>query len=411
MNGQFRHQASLVLNVVLVVTVALLAMRKLAHASAPSAIKRGPAITANDSSPQKFATETPLFNPQPKLPQYADIASESDRRRSIIDRLRDMGVPNDALALVARVDSDVQWESRFEACRGDRDKLTAVQLDMDLSKDAEMRAALGEAGFKQWDQKTMLWEAMSTAVEVTPAESSAIYAAKKKLQQRELELEQAQVKGTMDGAEIDAAQNKAYSEYNQQLKEVLGEDRYAKSQQLDDAFAAGNLKYTLTKAGVNPDDSQFQELFKAEQEWSKSQLKLDAAAPDYLAQLKALDDARNQEYQKVLGADTFNTLQKKDDPGYSQMKQYETLWGLDDNKVDYVYNTMKTYEKSVRDYQAQMNWLQAQGQKVDWNAANQHLQQLTDQTGQAIQTYLGQYSFNKLQRNHLFQFNPTQPTQ
>jgi hypothetical protein len=411
MNGEFRHQASLLLNIVLTLTVGLLAMHKFARASAPPALKANPSLTTNEGRPRKMPGESPLFTSQPRLPQYADIASASDRRRWIIDQLRAMGVPNDALALVARVDFDLQWESRFQACGGDRGKLAAVQLDMDLSKDAEMRAALGEAGFKQWDQKNMLWEAMSIAVDVTPSERGAIYALKKKLQQRELELEKAQVNGTMDGAEIDAAQDKAYSEYNQQLKDALGEERYAKSQQLDDAFASGNLKYTLAKAGINPDDSQFYELFKAEQQWNKSQLKLDAASPDYAAQLKALDDARNQEYQKVLGAEDFDTLQKKEDPGYSQMKQYESLWGLDDNKVDYVYNTMKNYEKSVRDYQARMSALQAQGQKVDWDGANQHLQQLTYQTGQAIQNHLGDYSFNKLQRNHLFQFNPTQPTQ
>jgi hypothetical protein len=322
-----------------------------------------------------------------------------------------MGVPNDTLALVARVDFEVQWENRFEACRGDRNKLAAVQLEMDMNKDAEMRAALGEADFKQWDQKSMLWEAMSTEVEVTPSETDAIYALKKKLQQRRLELEQAGVNGTMDDAEINNAQNKAYSEYNQQLKAVLGEDRYAKSQQLDDAFAAGNLRYTLAKAGLNPDDSQFQELFKAEQDVNKSQLKLDPTSDDYAAQAKALDDARDQQYRQTLGTEVFDTLQKEQDPGYCQMKKYGTLWGLDDNKIDYVYNAMKNYEQSVQAYQTQANGLQAQGRKVDWDAVNKNLQQLTDQTGQTLQSYLGQYSFNKLQRNHLFLFNPTQSSQ
>jgi hypothetical protein len=271
-----------------------------------------------------------------------------------------------------------------------------------------MRAALGEEGFKRWDVKKMLWEAMSTEVTVTSSESDAIYAAKKKLEQRELELEQAKVKGSMDDAAINDAEDKAYAEYNQQLKAVLGDDRYAKSQQLDDAFAARNLRYTLTRNGVNPDDSQFQALFKAEQDYSQSQIKLDSSAPDYPAQLKALNDARDQQYRQVLGADAYDIFQKEQDPGYSRMKKYETLWGLDDSKADYVYNTMKSYEKSVQDYQAQLSALQAQGQKVDWDGAKQHLQQLTDQTGQTLQNYLGQNSFDKLQRNHLFLFKPTQ---
>ena len=89
-----------------------------------------------------------------------------------------------------------------------------------------------------------------------------------------------------------------------------------------------------------------------------------------------MNDARDQEYQRVLGTDAFNSLQEQQDPGYSQMKKYETLWGLDDSKIDYVYGTMNQYAKSVQDYQAQVSALQAQGQSVDWDAVNNYLQQL-----------------------------------
>jgi hypothetical protein len=407
MSSEFRHQVSLALNVVLAVTIVVLALHNLGRASAPSEIS--PGKMTNEVNPAKMTNETPAFTEKSKLPRFADFASASDRRRWMVDRLRAMGVPNDVLALVARVDFEVQWDSRFKECRGDRDKLAAVQRDMDMSQDAEMRAALGEAGFKQWDQKNMLWEAMSTKVDVTPAEADAVYDLKKKLQQRELELEQAKVNGTMDDAQISDASAKAYSEYNQQMKALLGDDRYAKSQQQDDAFVAGNLRYALVKDGVNPSDSQFQELFQAEQQWNKSLSELDSSSPDYAAQYKALNAARDHEYQQVLGADAFNTYQEQQDPGYSQMKKYETLWGLDNTKIDYVYNTMKNYENSMQDYQAQISALQAQGQNVD--AMNQKLQQITDQTGQALQNYLGQDSFNKLQRNHLFLFNKTQSPQ
>jgi len=407
MSSEFRHQASLLLNVFLVIAVGLLAVHKLARASAPPPVQAVHETTIKEVSLRKTPNAPPLVN-QPLTPRYANIASALERRRWIIDQLRAIGVPDDTLALVARVDFDVEWEGRFAACGVDRDKLAAAQLEMDMSKDAEMRAALGEEGFQRWDHKNMLWEAMSTAVAVSPSESDAIYASKKKLQQRELELEQAKVNGTMDDAAINEAEDKAYAEYNQQLKTVLGDERYAKSQQLDDAFAAGNLRYTLNKNGVNLDDAQFQELFKAEQNLNKSELKLDPSSPDYLAQLKALNDARDQQYRQLLGVDAYNTFQKEQDPGYSQMKKYETVWGLDDSKVDYVYNAMKSYEKSVQDYQARMSALQAQGQNVDWGGVNKHLQELTDQTGQTLQNYLGQESFDKLQRNHLFLFKPTQ---
>ena len=86
------------------------------------------------------------------------------------------------------------------------------------------------------------------------------------------------------------------------------------------------------------------------------------------------------------------------------MKKYEILWGLDDKKIDYVYDAMKQYQKKVEDYQVQVLALQAQGQNVDRNAANKNLQQLAEQTQQALQDQLGQDSFNKLQRNRVLRW-------
>ena len=401
MSSEFRRRTPLALNIVLTVAVAALAVHKLSRSPVPSEVR--PEEMTNETSRGEMSNEAPVFTEQPKLPRYGDFASATDRRRWLVDQLRAMGVPNDMLALVAREDFEAQWDGRFKKCGSDRDKLAAVQLEMDLSKDTQMRAALGDAGFKQWDQANMLWEAMNTRVDVTPAEAGELYGLKKKLQQRELELEQAKANGTMDDAEIDDASDKAHSEYNRQMKSLLGDDRYAKSQQTDDAFAAGNLQYSLAKDGVNPTDSQFQELFQALQQWNKSLSELDPYSPDYAARYQALNAALDQDYQQVLGSNVFAAYQERQDPGSGQMKKYQTLWGLDDDKIDYVYNTMKNYESSAQNYQAQINALQARGQNAD--AAIQELKQITDQTGQALQDHLGQDSFNKLQRNRLFLFN------
>src|SRR6185436_17638267 len=109
--------------------------------------------------------------------------------------------------------------------------------------------------------------------------------------------------------------------------------------------------------------------------------------------------ARDQEYQRALGTNVFDALQKDQDIGYSRMKKYENIWGLDDHKIDYVYGTLKYYEKSVQDYRARARALEAQGQSVDWDAVNKNLQQFTEQTQQALQNHVGQDSFDKMQRN------------
>jgi hypothetical protein len=404
----FRHQASLLINVLFAVAVVVLALHKSSPAPTTSAVTISSQKTETVTRQDKKTEETATLTEPSKLPLYTDVASASDRRRLIVDRLRAMGVPNDVLALVARVDMEAQWDPRFEQCHGDMDKLAALQLEMDMSKDTEMRAALGEEGFRRWDQGCMLWEAMSTKVDVSSSEAASIYSFKKKLQQRQHELEQARLKGTMDDAAIDDAYNKALSEYNQQLKTVLGEERYAKSQQLDEGFAAEALRHQLAKA--NPTDAQFQELFKAERESDKARSELDRqfqndmSSLEYLKKLKTLNEARDKEYQRVLGTDAFDTLRKEQDPSYSQMKKYETVWGLDSDKIDYAYNAMRNYEKSVDDYKTKVMTLQSGGQNVDWDAVGKKLQQFATETQQALQSQLGQDSFDKLQRNRVFRW-------
>src|SRR5262249_47300205 len=147
----------------------------------------------------------------------------------------------------------------------------------------------------------------------------------------------------------------------------------------DNETAATNLRQDLAKA--NPSDSQFQDLLKAQQQFNErrsaidKQFQDDPSSADYTAQIKALDESRDQEYQRVLGTNVFDALQKEQDIGYSKMKKCENVWGLDDNKIDYVYGAIRYYEKSVQDYQAQAHTLEAEGQNVDWDAANKNLQQ------------------------------------
>jgi hypothetical protein len=409
MSSEFRYRASLALNVVLAVTVVVSVLRKSERSSAPS--PSAPEISpGKEVSTGEIANETRVFTNLPKVPRYTDIASASDRRRWIVGQLRAAGVPNKILARVVLSDLEEHWERRFEECPRDADSMAALQLEQDMSKDSEMRAALGEEGFKQWDQEYMLREAISGKVELTAAEADAVYGFKKKLQQRQFELEQARLKGETDDAEINDAYDLAYSEFSQQMKALLGDERYAKSQGFDEGTAAANLRQDLSK--VNPSDSQFQELLKAQQQWNERRSELDKQFQDdpssaaYVEQIRSLDEARDQEYRRVLGTNVFDTYQKEQDGRYTRMKKCEDIWGLDDNKIDYVYGTIKYYEKSVEDYQAQARALQAQGQSVDWDGVNKNLQEFAEQTQQALQHYLGEDSFNKLQRNGVFQFNP-----
>jgi hypothetical protein len=402
--SELRHRASLALNVVLAVSALALDL----HRTKPTSL-------ADAEINPATSNYTPMAR-RPKTPRFMEDASAADQRRWLIDQLRAMGVPNKILARIVQEDLDAHWTKQAGEltlkCHGDPDTMAALQLEIDISRDADMRAALGEEGFKQWDHENMLREADQGKVQLTASETDATYDLWKKLQHRELELKQAGLKGEMDQADISDAHDKAYLEFTQQMKALLGDERYAKSQQTDADSAAAGLRQDFAKA--NPSDAQFQQLLQTQQQWNERRAELDKqfqdkqSSAEYEEQIKALDGAREAEYQSVLGTNVFGALQKEQDPGYSKMKKYEEIWGLDDNSIDSVYGTMKYYTKSVADYQSLARALEAEGKSVDWNAINKNLQLFAEQTQQSLQNYLGKDRFTRLQQNGVLQFTQNQ---
>lgn len=405
MNSQFSYRVSLGLNVIFVVVAVGLALHRPGVVSAPD--------TQESAAPANESRHSIVI---PQSPRFSEEATRSDQRRWLVDELRAMGVPNKILARIVQQDIDANW-NKFAGeltlkCRGDSDTMAALQLQIDTSMDSDMRAALGEEGFKQWDHENLLRETDPGKIQLTTTETDAAYDLWKKLQQRELELKKAKLDGQMDEADMTDAHDKAYSEFNQQMKALLGDDRYAKSQQTDSDTAASNLRSDFAKA--NPTDAQFQQLLQTQQQWNERRAELDKQFQDntssatYTEQVKALDAARDAQYQSVLGTNIFSALQKEQDPGYASMKKYESLWGLDDNSIDSIYGTLKYYQKSVSDYQTQAHTLEASGQTVDWSAINKNLQQFSQQIQQSLRNYLGQDRFSRLQQNGVLQFNQNQ---
>ena len=400
MSSKIRHRVSHLMNIVLAVTAAMLALRKSEPAPAPATVEVIPAPVPRQ---ERLIAGTP---------HYPNSAPPVNQRRWLVDQLRAMGVPNKILARVVLKDLDQRWNKHAAElslkCHGNPEILGALQVEIARNMDAEMRAALGDEGFKEWDHANMLREVNTGKIEFTAAETDAAYAWWKKLQQRELELKELKMEGRIDEAEAGDAYAKDLAEAKQQLNALLGEERYAQAQGHGSGVAAANLRQDLAK--VNPSDSQFQQLLKAQQEWNQRRAELDQRSQGdtaYAKQIQMLNEARDQEYRRVLGADVFDILQKGQDPGYSEMKKHQNIWGLDDAKIDSVYGAMKYFEKSVGDYRSRAGELEAQGQNVDWNKIDANLQLFAQQIQQGLQTYLGEDSYAKMQRNGIFQLDPS----
>ena len=276
---------------------------------------------------------------------YPETASATDKRRWLVDQLRAMGVPNKILARVVWADLDKGWTRHANEValeyHGDPDAMAALQLETDKSKDAEMRAASGRGGLQAVGSGKY---AAGSQPRQNPSDlrrnRSGLWLLEKR-QQRQLDLEQAKMDGTMDPADVNDAKKRPSFRIcptneghvgRRALREIAANGR---------CLAAAGLRQDLAKA--NPSDSQFQALLKTQQQWNEQrsaldkQFQNDPTSTAYADQIKALDAARDQEYRRVLGDDAFDALQKEQDPGYTQMKKYETLWNLDDKSIDSVY--------------------------------------------------------------------------
>ena len=357
---------------------------------------------------------TPLtVSGAPKLASPQSASSGPELRKQLVDDLRAKGVPENVLARFALTDIEEGWASRFDACRGDQEKLAAIQLQHDMGLDAEMRQALGESAFRHWDQNNMLKEAMlGSRMQLTTSEANAIYDAKKALQRRQWELDQARQNGAMDDAQVSAASAKAYSDFGEQMKAAMGEARYAEAMRGDDGTSA--LKDNLAKVNANP--SQADQLLAFQQQMADRRSSLDKefqsdpSSELYAQRIKTLDEEQQEEYRRVLGDGVFDAMQKEQDGSYMKMKKYGATWGLDDGKIDSVYGAIKYYQKQVEDYQDQAHLMEAQGQHVDWDGVNQKLQQFAQATQQELRQDLGQDRFNRMQQNGVFPFSQQQPT-
>ncbi|MCX7721470.1 MAG: hypothetical protein N2379_00195 [Verrucomicrobiae bacterium] len=407
------------MNLILAGIVAALALHKPVRAPRPETSRLIASGVPDIVNQNRVVRLDPGRDDPTALVHYPTGASPVQQRRWLVDQLRGMGVPEKVLARIIIAELEEAWDKRRSEVAaqtlGDPQALDALQLEFEMSLEPELRAALGDYAFEQWDRENKLREALigsvmrGTEVPLSPAEADAIYELMKKLEQRRFELERARLNGRMDDADVAKAYEEAHAESQRQMREILGEERYALAQGVHPDIMAAELKHELTK--VSATDAQFQELLDIQRRLNDARTELDKqfeadpGSPAYAQKLAELEDARRREYERVLGQEAFEALQKQHDGRYLKMRKYAEAWGLDDAKLEHVYAAIRYYEKSVDEYIAGVRALEAQGARVDWAEVNRNLEQFGEQMQRALEGQLGQETFLKLKRNGVLPFS------
>ena len=368
-----------------------------------------------DSSPT--TTLMPAAAPQfdsnsarPKQVAKAGASSTTDW----VQALRAARVPEKLIADVAAAEFQEDWDRRswanqrrFERGEMDQDALTKFDLQHDVEQEKELRAVLGNDGFRHWDKRRVLAEFDRAGLELVESESDDLYDLRKTRDGKRLALDQAVQEGKVDENEARQRTEALDAQYNEQLLKLLGVDRYALVQSGGDT-GLGELRRNLR--ALNADDGQVSGMESAQQSWNEQRNKLEVelqagrvSGEDYEKQLKALESARDQEYQKVLGGDRYAEFQRNQDERYQTMKRVGTASGLTETDVNELYSTVQNYENAIRDYRDRAQGIEAQGQQVDWAAVEKTLRGYSDQTENALRASLGD-KFDKLKRSNALPF-------
>lgn len=346
----------------------------------------------------------------------ATIAGESDGAAEWprwIRSLRAAGVSARLLATLVTADFDHRWENRqrelqhrFERGEIDAATLTHAQGDHDQEQDREVRAALGEADFHAWKKDLVLRDLTFAGVALSPAESDQIYAWRASVEAQRRALEAAHRRGEIDDASLADRAAAVAADGQAKINALLGDARLAVLNLADDGV---EVSLRQTTAQLNLPAKEFDELADLQRARVALQNDLDranASDPSSSARHLAVDAARDEAYERILGPERFDEWRKSADRRYQVMQHYASALYLSDADIANVYASLQQQEKQARDYQLQALAATERGAPANWAAVQDQIDESKRQTEAALRQSLGEERFEKLQRNHVIVFAP-----
>jgi hypothetical protein len=373
-------------------------------------LARTPTAPISPAIPSASLSE-PATDSGPTPHRVTGIASRADW----FEILRQAEVPPRVLAKLVREEFDDRWRKRHSEAQAryrrgelDADDLFALDVAHDMEQEKAVRTAMGEEDFRKLDMPAALAELNLFEVELTAAETDALYDLTKNHRRQINELTLAKLRGEIDQATLDQEQARTQTQVDVQLKTLLGEKRFATVRGIDERSETAQSSSHPLNSPVS-----LEALVDIQTGWNISRHEMSTRlqqikshASDLESELKRMDEMHEQESQRILGTNVLAALEKGSDSRYQEMKRYATAWELDESAMDYIYRLNRYFDKAVADYQRQARALEAQGREVNWDGVNANVQEFARQTEQTLRNYLGEERFNRIKNNQIFPFAP-----
>lgn len=404
MNAKETNRVSLALNILLAMICVGLAFRRRATEPilvppTPSQAMPAEAASAHSKCDSTSAEETPA-RAEP---------------RSWIEVLRSQNVPEKTIARLAMADFDDRWESRQAAAqeaynRGDIDSdgLAALEREREIGQEEDLRTNLGEEAFHRWDQERLFQQFNLHNTNLTPAESASLYQLAANLRQHLRGVDKERQKNRIDQATYSSEQAAAQSDFEKQLRTLLGDERYSTLRGTDSTV--GQLRRSLR--GVNLDDQQFATLLQAQEQCDTSRAQLsrqivENGDTNLQQRIDALGAQRDQTFASILGTNGLALYERQQDSRYLELEKNAPRWGLDNSNIDYIWAAIEMYEKAHAEYESKLHQLEVSGIKLDPESTQQSWRKYQREMTQYVRTSLTEAQYEAITQNHILPFaNP-----
>lgn len=329
-----------------------------------------------------------------KLPSAGTGAALSDA----VTALRKAGVSDMVVAEFIAAQAQAQRRERqrdllAKIARGEADPelRNSMLYGANVERDQLIRSLLGDEAFRQWDKQT--YQDRLGALRLSPEEYDAWYTLQKQHEARTLELSLRHAAGEIDGTENSEQVRALIAEQEQKLRELWGADRFAQYKAGMYGGVTGNNRWYLRDLKLG--DSQFDALARADATFAQQNAELmersrtSGFGGDYMRLTQAVRDARDAEYQRVLGPEGWAEYQKQQDYQYRQMVKYSTAWQLSKADADFVYEAQRQYRQAAQE---------AAKTPGGYAARAEEIRSLGQQAAQNVQNYLGPDRYAKLKK-------------
>jgi hypothetical protein len=328
-----------------------------------------------------------------------------------VDSLHKLGIPNRAIASMVLADFERRWEQRQNELqrRYDTGEIDAAVLARDRSgyereQERELRQALGDEGFRQWEKENLLRSYAQVEPALNAEETELLYRVQKDIAQKRRDLDDAHSRGEIDSEMYEERAMALSTEQSDQTKKVIGENRLNKFHVEVDPIEAEMRRVTrrlnlpITQVDALVDIEQARGIMEED---LNAQLAKNPDLPEASVEARrlAIAAARDQAYESILGKNGFNSWQMSTDSRYETLRRFAPGWQLGDADVSRVYAAIQQQDQLTRERRLQALADERSGRPVDWAAVQNDLDALKAQTEQSLSASLGAERIARLKRN------------